>query len=276
MATSAMAAPRMPFGAGPAIAPWIGGKAEQRPRKGLRCPVSGKEGVIADPSLWHHFRLQQRQHDMAAPEHQRPGPVEGIEQGHALRHAGRQWQQDEQQAEEGERAEANRLWNAKLLMSALGCAATSADPKARKTTDHNGGDLAHGSARKDHDQYRGKRDAGPLAVGRKGAHHAPDRLCDHGHGNHLQTVNKAKADRPSECGGPEGEQDQKECRWRRERRPCGQRAERTAAQQAECEASLAAGRTGKELAQRHEVGISGLVDPFAPRDQLVTEIAKMG
>ena len=42
-------------------------------------PVSGDELVAGDPSRRDHFRLQQRQHDVAAAEHQRSGAVEPVE-----------------------------------------------------------------------------------------------------------------------------------------------------------------------------------------------------
>ena len=46
--------------------------------------------------------------------------------------------------------------------------------------------------------------------------------------------------------------------------------------QAEREADLAGSRTGQELAQRHQIGISALAQPFAPRHHLVAKIAQMG
>src|SRR3546814_8966131 len=39
---------------------------------------------------------------------------------------------------------------------------------------------------------------------------------------------------------------------------------------------LAAGGAGQELAERHEIGVAGLVDPFAAHHQLVAEVTEMG
>ncbi len=43
------------------------------------------------------------------------------------------------------------------------------------------------------------------------------------------------------------------------------------AQKTESKADLAGGRAGKKLAQRHQIGVAGLVDPFAADDQFVSE-----
>src|SRR3546814_13494247 len=53
------------------------------------------------------------------------------------------------------------------------------------------------------------------------------------------------------------------------------RAERPAAQQAEREADLAAGRAGQELAERDEIGIAALPDPPAADDQFIAEVSEM-
>jgi hypothetical protein len=39
---------------------------------------------------------------------------------------------------------------------------------------------------------------------------------------------------------------------------------------------LAGSRSWKELTERDEVGVDGLVDPFATLNELVAEIAEMG
>jgi hypothetical protein len=58
----------------------IGGKGERRFRHRLRRAIAGKKGVVVDPARWHDGRLQERQHDVAAAEHQRAGAVEPVEQ----------------------------------------------------------------------------------------------------------------------------------------------------------------------------------------------------
>ena len=61
----------------------IGGEGEERSRHRLRSAVAGKKGIIADPAGRHDGLPQQRQHDMAAAEHQRAGAIERGEQAAA-------------------------------------------------------------------------------------------------------------------------------------------------------------------------------------------------
>src|SRR3546814_9874662 len=70
-------------------------------------------------------------------------------------------------------------------------------------------------------------------------------------------------ERPFEGGCAQGEEHQGDGRGQGEGGPGGERAERPAAQQAEREADLAAGRAGQELAERDEIGIAALPDPPA-------------
>src|SRR5262249_25440839 len=63
----------------------IGGEGEQRSRHGLRGAVAGEKGVVADPPRRNHRRLQHRQHDASAAEHQRPGAIERVEFPERLR-----------------------------------------------------------------------------------------------------------------------------------------------------------------------------------------------
>jgi hypothetical protein len=46
--------------------------------------------------------------------------------------------------------------------------------------------------------------------------------------------------------------------------------------EADRHADLAGSRTGQKLAQRDEVGVGGVADPFAPDDEGFPEIAEMG
>ena len=48
------------------------------------------------------------------------------------------------------------------------------------------------------------------------------------------------------------------------------------AQDSQGKPDLAGGRSWKELTERDEVGIAGLVDPFAALNEFVAEIAEMG
>ena len=55
----------------------IGRKGEQGPRHGLGGAVTRKESAVGDPARIDNGGAKQRQHHMPAPEHKRPGPVEG-------------------------------------------------------------------------------------------------------------------------------------------------------------------------------------------------------
>src|SRR5262249_14229311 len=55
----------------------------------------------------------------------------------------------------------------------------------------------------------------------------------------------------------------------------GKRAHISGAQQAYSKPDLAACRSRQELTQRNDVGKRGFIDPFAPSDKFLTEIANM-
>lgn len=122
----------------------------------------------------------------------------------------------------------------------------------------------------------GKRDAGPLTIRRKAFCHAPDRLRHDGNGDDFQPMQEAGADRPFDGGGDHGEEKQENGGWQGKTRPGRQRTERTCPQQPERKPHLAGGGTGKKLAERHEIGITGLIDPFAPHDELIAKVTEMG
>lgn len=151
-----------------------------------------------------------------------------------------------------------------------------AQPKPGKPANDDSRDLPDRTGCKNHDQHGGKRDACPLPVGRERARHAPDGLRDDSHGDNFEAVYKTRAHRSLERRCAEREQHEKQGRWQRKRRPCRESAKRAAAQQSEGKADLTAGRAGQELAEGDEISIARLIDPFAARDQLVTEIAEMG
>lgn len=56
-----------------------GGEGEERAGNRLRGGVAGEEEVAAHPARGDHFRLQERQHHVAAAEDQRAGAVEGVD-----------------------------------------------------------------------------------------------------------------------------------------------------------------------------------------------------
>ena len=58
----------------------VGGEREQRPRHRLRCAVAGEERLLRDPARRDDGLVQERQHDVAAAEDERPGAVEALHQ----------------------------------------------------------------------------------------------------------------------------------------------------------------------------------------------------
>jgi hypothetical protein len=72
-----------------------------------------------------------------------------------------------------------------------------------------------------------------------------------------------------------GEYDERDGRGQREAQPRGESTGQAGADDPERHADLTAGRARKELAERDEVGVVRLVDPPAPHDVLVAEVAEM-
>ena len=75
--------------------------------------------------------------------------------------------------------------------------------------------------------------------------------------------------------GSKGQQHQRYRRWQREREPCGKHTACACAHEAKSHADLAARRTGQKLTQRHQIGISPVVEPATLFDHFRTEIAQM-
>ncbi len=88
-------------------------------------------------------------------------------------------------------------------------------------------------------------------------------------------MQQAGADRADQRAGAIGEKNDRNCRRQRKACPRRQRAEIAGAHQADGKADLARSRTRQKLAQRHEVDIGLLVEPFAADDELFAEIAEM-
>ena len=62
--------------------PEIAGEREQRSGDRLGETVAREEPVVAHPARVDDGRVQQRQHDVAAAEHERAAPVERVERRH--------------------------------------------------------------------------------------------------------------------------------------------------------------------------------------------------
>src|SRR5690606_33868248 len=95
-------------------------------------------------------------------------------------------------------------------------------------------------------------------------------------GDDLQPVQDAQANRTFDVSRSQREGEEDHGRRQSERDKGCERSAPTGPRQAEREADLAGSRTGQELAQRYQIGISALAQPFAPRHHLVAKIAQMG
>ena len=116
----------------------------------------------------------------------------------------------------------------------------------------------------------------PRSIRRQAVCHAPDRLRDHGNRDQLQTVKNALGERAGEGRRTEREGEENERRRHGEREPRRKPAEQAvAAQDAEREADLAGSGTWQELAERDDVGVAALAQPFPPLDEFGPEVAEM-
>ncbi len=88
-------------------------------------------------------------------------------------------------------------------------------------------------------------------------------------------MQEAVARRPSKRARAVGEQRHRDRRGQGEPGPGRKAAEIAGAHEADRKAGLAAGGTGQELGEADEVGIGAFVEPGAPDNEFVAEIAKM-
>lgn len=89
-------------------------------------------------------------------------------------------------------------------------------------------------------------------------------------------MQRPQADRSPECGRSVGVENQRSCRRKREADPGAERAQVARAHQTDGESKLTACGTGKELAQRHEIGKGLLAEPAAAYHEFLVEIADVG
>jgi hypothetical protein len=146
---------------------------------------------------------------------------------------------------------------------------------ADDATQSNGANLCPCGRHGEGDDRGDDRERRAFPVGRKRARHAEHGLSDDGDGGDLEAVKPGAARRIAERFDTEGEQDEGERGGQREGGPCGQGARVARAREPDRHADLAAGGTRQELAQRHEIGVGALVEPLAPRNELLAEVAEV-
>jgi len=79
----------------------------------------------------------------------------------------------------------------------------------------------------------------------------------------------------AKCGDAVGERDHCDSRRTGKAEPGGETSRQPRAQHADRHAGLARRRSRQELAQRDDVGVGRLVEPFPPLDELGAEVAEM-
>ena len=107
IATSAIAAPATPFGDGSWIAPRYAEKVKSGPGHRLDEPVAREELLLAHPAGRDDRVVQERQHDVTSPEHERARAVHRMDELERLapRRVGKRAETEQQH---GERREAAR------------------------------------------------------------------------------------------------------------------------------------------------------------------------
>jgi len=115
-------------------------------------------------------------------------------------------------------------------------------------------------------------------VGGQPACHLLDGLRHHRDRDQLQSVDGHRGRR---VVGPEtdrspGRQDHQDGRGQREPGPGGERPQRSGSPGTKRKANLRGRRARQELAERHHVGVCGVIDPAPPLDELGAEIAYVG
>lgn len=148
----------------------------------------------------------------------------------------------------------------------------------REPTEHPDGESPQLPRSPRKEQREGEADDGdtrPRGVGRERAGHPPHGLGDDRHRHDLQTRDHAGGDGAAEHGGSPGERDEKDGGGKGESEECGERAEHSGPLEPHREAHLARGRTGEELAERHEIGVRPVVHPLPAHDEVVTEVPEV-
>ena len=146
-------------------------------------------------------------------------------------------------------------------------------PGGRAENDHR--DLRPRGRRKRHQDQGKDGDRRARPVGREALRHSHDRLGDDRDRDELEAVQEPVARPSSERALAVGEERHRRGRRQREPGPGGETAEGAGAREPNGEASLTAGRPRQELAQGDKVGIGAFVEPGAPYDELLAEIAEM-
>ena len=275
IATTASAAPATPFGAGSWIAPRYAENVEERPGHRLREPVAGEEVLLAHPPGRDDRVVEQRQHDVAAAEHERAGAEHGVERAPppcqpVASRDGRQPDAGARRTRRGSRRPpACEPGNgavrpgghapprkARTPTTAPSAIAAACPPKPSQA-------IATAAA------ASGEREPGE--VGRERAAHREHGERDHGHRDELEPVHPPRAAHVGRADR-ERERGHRHRRRQREPDPRGEPAQPTGAARPDRDPELAGRRPRQEVRDGDELRELPLVDPPPPLHVLVAEV----
>ncbi len=161
-----------------------------------------------------------------------------------------------------------------LAFSAVALSRRKARPTAAPEDD--GAKLPDRRCRQEErERRRGDRERRSIPVGRERARHLQHGQRDDRDGRDLQAVQSARARGVTEPADAEAEEEKQDRRGRGEGGPGGERAEIACPRKPDGDADLARGRAGEELAKRHEIRVSRLVEPAPALPELGSQIAEM-
>ncbi|CUK20279.1 Uncharacterised protein [Achromobacter xylosoxidans] len=214
---------------------------------------------------------------MAAAEHQGAGTVEPrqLRRQRRARQVGPQRQRHQQQDEQGQTDVAAEARRALGPVGQEGPRRHLQQGGAGDGTQRDGADLPQRRRQRQRHQRGHHRQPGARTIGAERSAHAPYGLGDDGHRRHFQAVHRRQARQAAKPRQPQAQQDHRQRRRQRERQPGGQHARPPRPLQAQGHADLAAGRPRQELAKRHQIGKSVIVEPAAAVDEFLAEIGQM-
>lgn len=108
------------------------------------------------------------------------------------------------------------------------------------------------------------------------ARHAPYRLAHHRDGDQPQAMQHPRPGRAVQRVRAIRKKHQGDCRRQCEASPGSQCAEISRPNQSDGKSHLAAGRTGKKLAERDEIGVGRIANPAPAHDEFLAKVTDVG
>lgn len=252
-------------------------KREQRPRHRLGGGITGEKQIVAQQARCDHLALQQRQHHMAAAEHQGTGAIKtiGQQQRQAGPEPGQQWQARQQQGKQRQGQIARALTDGDRQPVLAVVESRLEQARADHPCQQHHADLAKGGRPEQHTDRRDKRDQHAQRPAAQGTGHAPQGLGHHRHRDDLQAMHQPAGQPCAATAQAHGQGNQDQRRRQGKAQPGAKRAGQPRPRPAQGKAHLAAGRPREELAQGDQFGIGRLAQPGAALDEFGAEIPQV-